>query len=232
MTGLQACYWGDFFGDTDYIDGNFSTNKTIIPTGIHIWYADTNTSFQRYSYIVGQDQWQYDTRFPNQNGQAGVGCQTWESGTVYYISMVDLDDNINIWWKDSNSSNPSTPNHPINQWTKSNIVIPNVHPSTSTGYTNYLIYQGSDSFIRGAKITWAAENTTIAPSPNGDGGLDVWTIPTPGVPGTHLVVTALADTSGGAHLSVFFQVNGTDITQYARDDTSGTWTSSETPANQ
>jgi hypothetical protein len=145
---------------------------------------------------------------------------------VYYISLVDLDNNINIWWKDSNNTMASTPSHPINQWTKSNIVIPDVHPSTSMGYTQYLTYQGSDGFIRGANISWDAENSTIAPSHEGGGGLDVWKIPTPGVPGTHLSITALAD----IYLTVFFQVNGSDITLWnLRDDTGGTWTSAEMP---
>jgi hypothetical protein len=88
--GLQACFWGDFRGDIDYTNGNFSssTNTTFISTGIHLWYADTNTSFQQYSYIYGQYQWQFDTSFPNQNGQAGVGCQTWESETGMSLSQA------------------------------------------------------------------------------------------------------------------------------------------------
>jgi hypothetical protein len=147
-----------------------------------------------------------------------------------YVSMVDLENNINIWWKDTNDTN-LTPSHPTNVWVLSNIVIPNVHPSTSMAYTNYLTYQGEDGFIRGVNISWDAENSTIAPSPEGGPGLDVWEIPTPGVPGTHLTITALADMSGGSHLCVSFQMNGSDITEWLRDDTGGTWTPSDMPVN-
>ena len=145
--------------------------------------------------------------------------------------MVDLDDNINIWWKDSNNSNPSTPNHPINQWTKSPVTIPDVHPSTSMAYTNYLAYQGSDGFIRGANISWAAENTSIYATRNGT-GLDTWIIPDAGVLGTHLSITALTDGSGEAYLSVWFQENGNDISQFSRDRTGGAWSCIEMPVNQ
>lgn len=170
---------------------------------------------------------------------------------------------MEIWWKDSNSSN-ETPNHPTNLWvnSKSNpplggiqtlsffyliptnprlthlpstatVAIPGVHPSSSLGYTNYLALQYGDETIRGYNISWAAENTSFAPAKGGGPGIDEWTIPNVvGVPGTHLSITALADQSGGSHLTIFFQENGTDIVQYDRDDTAGAFTYSEMPVNQ
>lgn len=111
--------------------------------------------------------------------------------------------------------------------------VPGVHPSSSLGYTNYLVLQYGDETIRGYNISWAAENTTFAPAKNGGQGYDEWIIQdVVGVPGTHLSNTALADESGGSHLVVFFQVNGTDIVQYSRDDSGGPFTYSEVPVNQ
>jgi hypothetical protein len=86
MIGLQACYWGNFYGDSDYTfaDGFNVThsNLTTNPTGMHLWYADSDTSFQQYSWNTGQTQWVNDNQtWHNMNGHAGVGCQTWESGT-------------------------------------------------------------------------------------------------------------------------------------------------------
>lgn len=86
MVGLQACYWGNFYGDSDYTfsDGFNATNPntTIAPTGMHLWYADSDTSFQQYSWYTGQDQWSHDNQtWDDLSGRAGVGCQTWESGT-------------------------------------------------------------------------------------------------------------------------------------------------------
>jgi hypothetical protein len=86
MIGLQACYWGNFYGDTDYTyaDGFNATNPnaTLAPTGMHLWYADSDTTFQQYSWYTGQDQWSNDKQtWHNMNGHAGVGCQTWETGS-------------------------------------------------------------------------------------------------------------------------------------------------------
>lgn len=174
-----------------------------------------------------------------------------------------MENTLEIWWKDSNSSN-ETPNHPTNLWVNSKsswnttfplspfpfpidrerpqlthpaltatVAVPGVHPSSSLGYTNYLALQYGDESIRGYNISWAAENTSIAPAKNGGLGYDEWTIPnTVGVPGTHLSITALADQSGGAHLAIFFQENGTDIVQYARDNSAGAFTYSEVPVNK
>jgi hypothetical protein len=112
------------------------------------------------------------------------------------------------------------------------VSVAGVHPSSSLGYTNYLVLQSGNESICGYNISWAAENTTIAPAKGGAPGFDEWTISGAfGLPGTHMSVTALADESGGSHLTVFFQTNGTDITQFVRDDTGGAFTSSEVPTN-
>jgi hypothetical protein len=99
MIGLQACYWGNFYGDTDFTSaGGFDTfnggfngtasNLTTNPTGMHLWYADSNTTFQQYSWYTGLTQWVNDNQtWHNMNGHAGVGCQTWESGTSKSIPV-------------------------------------------------------------------------------------------------------------------------------------------------
>jgi hypothetical protein len=95
------------------------------------------------------------------------------------------------------------------------------------------VLQYGDETIRGYNISWGAENTTIFPAKDGGPGYDEWTIPgVVGIPGTHLSNTALTDQSGGAHLVVFFQTNGSDIIQYVRDDTGGAFSSSPVPVNQ
>lgn len=69
----------------------------------------------------------------------------------------------------------------------------------------------------GYNISWAAENTTILTS-NG------FVLEDPGVPGTHMSVTASPDRSGGNNLYVFYQTNGSDITEFTRDFLGGQWT--------
>jgi len=59
----------------------------------------TDTSFQQYGWLHGEDDWTIQDHWPNKNSQAGVGCYSWGPGTVTYVFMVDLDNNLNIYWK-------------------------------------------------------------------------------------------------------------------------------------
>lgn len=91
------------------------------------------------------------------------------------------------------------------------------------GYTNFLYTQNEDLSVSGYNVSWNAENTSIPSS-------ETFTINgARGEPGTHLSVTALPNQSGGNSLLVFYQVNGTDITEYVRDLQQGQWTSSGIP---
>lgn len=98
------------------------------------------------------------------------------------------------------------------------IAVTDLHPSSSLGYTNYLYAQLADETIHGYNIFFDAENTALVP---GDSfqiqGL-------PGVPGTHLSVTSLANPSGGDSILAFYQTRGDDITGYSRDKYAGQWT--------
>lgn len=91
------------------------------------------------------------------------------------------------------------------------------------GYTNFLYAQNPDLTISGFNVSWDAENTTIP-----DDGTFVIN-GAEGLPGTHLSVTSLPDASGGNSLLVFYQTNGTDITEFVRDFDAGQWTSSSVP---
>ena len=102
------------------------------------------------------------------------------------------------------------------------------------GYTNYLTYQFWDETIRGVNVSWAAENTSFFPAALDSGqnhDLDEWQIPTTGVPGTHMSITALSDVSGGVHLAVFFQTEGDDFKMWSRDNSAGFWTSADVPVD-
>lgn len=91
------------------------------------------------------------------------------------------------------------------------------------GYTNYLYAQSPDLSLSGYNVSWAAEDTSIPAEQtfviNGARGL----------PGTHLTLTALPDPSGGDSLLVFYQTNGTDVTEFVRDLEGGQWTSFSVP---
>lgn len=71
--------------------------------------------------------------------------------------------------------------------------------------------------INGYNISWAAENTSFVPD-------DYFTVAgEPALPGSHLSVSAIPNLSGGDSLLVFYQTNGSDITEYTRDLAGGQW---------
>ncbi|GAB7355291.1 hypothetical protein MBLNU459_g5829t1 [Dothideomycetes sp. NU459] len=231
QVGMQACWYGSDYGDTDYThtplptDGDTS-NATVTAhneVGMHIWYASDSQTFQQLGWRYGDLNWTFQGSWTEKNGHAGVGCYSWEpDSTVTYVMMVNLNDSVEFWWKDTNTSLPSNnAKHPINVWTNTSISIPGVHPSTSLGYTNYFYAQmaGSDA-VKGYNISWDAESTAIV---TGDTFTVDGTSPTPGLPGTHLSVSALPNDSGGNSLVVFYQTEGSDITEFTRDLNQGQW---------
>lgn len=120
--GLQACYYGNFYGDSDY--HNFptptgTTNNESFATefGMHLWYATDSTTFEQWGFREGQTTWQNQKTWAGFNGHAGVGCYSWAPGTTTYAMMVNLQNSVEIWWKDTNTTTNSTNSHPINSWT-------------------------------------------------------------------------------------------------------------------
>jgi hypothetical protein len=208
---------------------------------MHLWYASDNTTFKQIGWRYGDDEWSKQQDWKNLNGHAGVGCYSWGEGTVTYVMFVDLLNTVNFYWKDTDTNTTSTESHPINVWTncksnplctesthysvtptntssKASISIPNVNPSTSLGYTNYFYTQMADTnAIMGYNISWNAENTSIVDKDTFTVGND------PGLPGTHLSVTALPNQSGGDDINVFYQTVGDDVTEYTRDLEVGQW---------
>jgi hypothetical protein len=93
-----------------------------------------------------------------------------------------------------------------------------VHPSSSLGYTNYFYAQMADTNrIAGYNISWDAEKTSIVQKDSFTVGGD------PGLPGTHLSVTALPNQSGGDDINVFYQTVGDDVMEFTRDLEGGQW---------
>lgn len=147
--------------------------------------------------------------------------------------MVDNTDTLNIYWKDIDTNKTSTPSHPINVYTKApNINIPNIHPSSSLGYTDFMIYQTADSIVHGVNITWAAENTVIAPAKqatsssvesSNSNSLDQWALQAQdtGLGGTHMAITGSQPISGGRQELLFYQAEGDDLRVGKRDAAGG-----------
>lgn len=203
---------------------------------MHLWYASNATTFQQLGWTTSDDQWVHQQEWSHLNGHAGVGCYSWGEGSVTYVMFVDQKNTVNFYWKDADTNATSNSSHPINQWTnckqvtcttkyhshltnlKASISIPNVHPSTSLGYTNYFYAQMADTNeFNGYNISWNAENTSFVEDDMFTVGGDA------GLPGSHLSVTAVPNQSGGDSLYVFYQTEGSDVTQYTRDIKGGQW---------
>jgi hypothetical protein len=223
--GLQACWYGNFYGDADYVHSpipgtgsNDTSQDSVI--GMHLWYGREPTVLEEVTWTYNTTEWYRQDNF-SANAHGGVGCYSWGAGSVSYVMMVNFDNAVQVYWKDLNTSIASTDAHPVNKWVNTTVTIPNVIPNTSLGYTNYFYAQNNDGTIGGHNISFAAENTKLAS--------DSFTIPQPGLPGTHFSVTAIPNGSGGSSLLVFNQDNGSDITENARDLTNGQWTYASLP---
>ena len=125
MVGLQACWFGNLYGDSEYLHSPQFDNPNVSTTsgadstvGIHLFVGDTgkaitesqapnnslrvvvtDTSFQQYGWLHGETDWTIQDHWPDKNSQAGVGCYSWGRGTVTYVFMVDLANSLNIYWK-------------------------------------------------------------------------------------------------------------------------------------
>jgi len=224
--GLQACWYGSFYGDTEKSDfptpsGGANTVAFDQKYGMHLWYADTENSFQQYGIYEDEPAWVFEHTWSGMNGHAGVGCYSWLPGSTTYAMFVNQENAVEIYWKDTDTNLTSTEIHPINSWVNStNATIPNVYPSTSLGYTTYFYAMLEDSTIHGYNVSFSSENTTllneIVVSENG---------PVKFLNGTHMTVSAVPNASGGASALVFAQTNGSDITLFTRDLAGGVWTS-------
>ncbi|TID12799.1 hypothetical protein E6O75_ATG09964 [Venturia nashicola] len=187
---------------------------------MHLWYADTETTFQQYFTYENQKEWIKQDLWRGMNGHAGVGCYSWLPGTTTYAMFVNQDNVVETWWKDTDSNVASTTSHPVNSWQNAtNASIPNAYPSTSLGYTSYFYHLHSDSTIRGYNLSFSAENTSIIDEivvTDGKG-------PVKFLNGTHMTVSAV-----DAGLLVFAQTVGDDVTLFLRGTGVGTgrvWTS-------
>jgi len=223
--GLQACWYGNFYGDADYVHSpipgtgsNNTAQDSVI--GMHLWYGREPTVLEEVTWTYNTTAWYRQDNF-SANAHGGIGCYSWGAGSVSYVMMVNFDNAVQVYWKDLNSSIASTDTHPVNKWVNTTVTIPNVMPNTSLGYTNYFYAQNADRTIGGHNISYAAENTKLTS--------ESFTIPQQGLPGTHFSVTAVPNGSGGDSLLVFNQQNGSDITENARDLSNGQWTYADLP---
>ena len=125
QVGMQACWYGSDYGDSDYshtpLPGQTPGQQALTNEyGMHIWYASNDTTFQQLGWRYGDASWTWQQSWANKNGHAGVGCYSWESdSTTTYFMIVNEEDTVEFWWKDTNTTLANTTTHPINEWVNS-----------------------------------------------------------------------------------------------------------------
>jgi hypothetical protein len=232
-SGLQACWKGNYYGDSDYsafATGNGETNTTPFEErlGMNIWYAVDETTFEQYTWYNGQqNKWERVKTWSGFNAHAGVGCYSWGPGTTTYAMMANQNNDVEFWWKDTNPNITSSETHPTQAWVNSTAgAIRGVYPITSLGYTTYFYAQMADRSFKGYNVLYQAENTTFVRD-------DTFTVTDPASPalglgGTHLTVTGYENKVGNKtewdSLFVFYQTEGDDITAFTRRIAGGPWT--------
>lgn len=236
--GLQACWKGNFYGDSDYgkIMPGASTNATKeqSKSAINLWYASSENTFEQYSWINGQEKWTKLSPWQGKNGHAGVGCYSWDEwSTSTYTMMVNQHNDLEIWWRDTNTTGKSSDEHPLNSWTNStSAAINGVSPMASMGYTTYFYTQMADLTINGYEIKYQSEKTYI--QDNVTFTLTDPAGPVKGLAGTHLTCTAYSEFKDKEKkevdwdsLYVFYQTAGDDITAFQRKISGGQWTNAK-----
>ena len=238
----------------NYHGGNFDASNSTPTTGINVsvftrclkntdesrWYAESDTTFQQYDWSNGQGQWNHTRSWNNMNTHAGVGCQSWLSNTTSYVFMVDTTNTLRIYWRDVDLNKTATAQHPIDTYSLvNNLNWPNVHASSSLGYTDFMIYQTQDNIIHGVNITWAAENTfaaaaqsrTNSAAESSSKQLDEWALQPQdaGIGGTHMAITGSLPASGGRQERLFYQKTGDDLRLGRRDAVGGDFSFIDVP---
>lgn len=75
LVGMQACYYGNEYGDSDYIhtplpNESVEANRST-EVGMHLWYASSETTFEQYGWRDGDTSWEHQLTWNNLNGHAG-----------------------------------------------------------------------------------------------------------------------------------------------------------------
>jgi hypothetical protein len=116
---LQACWDGSFYSDDDashFFPLINSTNNDT-GTGLQLYFAGDSSGVKQYVTTEGQDGWTQVDTWETFSGHGGIACTcTVARSPTAYTMGVDLHDSVELWWKDSNTSDEFTQLHPINVW--------------------------------------------------------------------------------------------------------------------
>lgn len=88
--GLLICYYANNNADTE-LSGSGSV-------GLRLWAASNATTFQQLGWSATSDAWTYNQDWTGLNGHVSPACYSWGGGFTSYVTFVDLDNQMNIYW--------------------------------------------------------------------------------------------------------------------------------------
>ncbi|KAF2671173.1 hypothetical protein BT63DRAFT_423401 [Microthyrium microscopicum] len=173
--------------------------------GIQLFYASDNYTIQEVDWVASTGNWN-KTGSISANGHIGIGSYTWDSThSLIYLMVGNHNNELNILWKDMNSSVTATPTHPVKTWTNSSVVIPGLYSSSSVAWNNILMQQMSNGSVIGSNVTLDAENTRLIPGSS-------FELPTKPLLGSQIWIWEFNAAIKPQELTVIDQINGSDLT--------------------
>ncbi|KAI9705860.1 MAG: hypothetical protein M1836_005266 [Candelina mexicana] len=207
--GLTSCWNGDYYGAKNGVPGG----------GVRLFYGVNRTAVQELSWAYGDDQWGVGQTLTGTRGDSGLICAGVNSGTSY-LYLQNSDDELELWWKDFNTTGPQTPGHPSGIWNKGPTASTAIRPHSPISYSNYVYFQDQKNAIIGLQPVPKAESSTWGSSFKVDTA----------TPETQIASTTFfPNNQHGSELHVFFQTNGSDITEYIRPRDEGQFSSNAVP---
>lgn len=118
----------------------FGMNTNASQMDIHLWYSSAANKIDELTFVYGSDQWVSGTAIFGYNGHAGISCYSWDGGSVTYLMLVNQKFQVEILWKELNTTLKSTTTHPVNQWTTGKFLFPSIYilpeaPGTDSIYS-------------------------------------------------------------------------------------------------
>ena len=76
-----------------------------------------STAFNSVGWTYGDTSWAEQQIFNGYNGHGGVGCYSWGPTSDTYVFFINLQNEVNILWKELNTTLKGNATHPIDVWT-------------------------------------------------------------------------------------------------------------------
>ncbi|MCJ1303324.1 hypothetical protein MMC08_006132 [Hypocenomyce scalaris] len=161
--------------------------------------------------------------FPNSNGNAGAKCWPGSSDPVSYLYMQNAKYELELWWKDYNTTQTNSSTHPLGVWNQGPVAAGiNIQPNSSLAMSFYAYFQDSNNQIIGILPNTSSENSSWGAS------FIVGDETT--LPGTSIECQTFSpSTDSPSVIYVFFQTNGTDLMEYVRPQFWGAWSTNSVP---